>query len=281
MSQHAPQPRSVTALVMAGKRSGALDPLAAAAGVAQKAVVPVNGVPMIERVVAAVAACPEVAAIRIVAHDKDEIAAIPAIAALVEEGRLAFAEGRFNIVDSVLSGAEGVEFPLLITTADNCLVTPEGYSEFIAKCRAEDAQGAAGLARREAVQEADPLGQTRFYEFSDGGYSNCNMYWIGSREALAAAEIMREGGQFVKYPSRIIKAFGLMNLVRFRLGWGSKEKLFAQISRRFGFKLVPIVLSDGHYAIDVDNERTLAVTEKILKRREGDRTGGDGSVGAA
>ncbi|MFW5634223.1 MAG: NTP transferase domain-containing protein [Erythrobacter sp.] len=281
MSQHAPQPRSVTALVMAGKRSGALDPLAAAAGVAQKAVVPVNGVPMIERVVAAVAACPEVAAIRIVAHDKDEIAAIPAIAALVEEGRLAFAEGRFNIVDSVLSGAEGVEFPLLITTADNCLVTPEGYSEFIAKCRAEDAQGAAGLARREAVQEADPLGQTRFYEFSDGGYSNCNMYWIGSRVALAAAEIMREGGQFVKYPRRIIKAFGLMNLVRFRLGWGSKEKLFAQISRRFGFKLVPIVLSDGHYAIDVDNERTLAVTEKILKRREGDRTGGDGSAGAA
>ncbi|AOL22643.1 MobA-like NTP transferase domain-containing protein [Erythrobacter litoralis] len=266
--------QSVTALVMAGKRSGALDPLAEAAGVAQKAVVPVNGVPMIERVVAQVAACPQVAAICIVAHDRDEIASIPLIAGLMEEGRLAFAEGRFNIVDSVLSGAEGVDFPLLITTADNCLVTPEGYSEFIGKCLAEDAQGAAGLATREAVQEADPIGQKRFYEFSDGGYSNCNMYWIGSRQALAAAEIMREGGQFVKYPGRIIKAFGLMNLIRFRLGWGSKEKLFAQISRRFGFKLVPVVLSDGHYAIDVDNERTLNVTEKILKRREGDRSGG-------
>ena len=36
--------------------------------------------------------------------------------------------------------------------------------------------------------------------------------------------------------------------------------------------MVPIELSDGHYAIDVDNERTFAVTEKILKRREGDRT---------
>ena len=84
---------------------------------------------------------------------------------------------------------------------------------------------------------------------------------------------MREGGQFIKYPRRIIKAFGLINLVRFRMGWGSKEKLFAQISRRFGFKLVPVVLSDGHFAIDVDNERTYAVTEKILKAREGDRTG--------
>ncbi|MEE4288665.1 MAG: hypothetical protein V2J14_04790, partial [Erythrobacter sp.] len=217
-------------------------------------------------------ACPEVAAIRIVAHEPDEIAALPQVASLIEQGRLAFAEGRFNIVDSVFSGAEGADFPLLITTADNCLVTPEGYSEFIAKCLAADAGGAAGLASRENVQKADPIGQKRFYEFRDGGYSNCNMYWIGSREALSAAEIMREGGQFVKFPRRIIKAFGLINLIRFKLGSGSKEKLFEQVSKRFGFKLVPIELSDGHYAIDVDNERTLNVTEKILKRREGDRT---------
>jgi hypothetical protein len=182
-------------------------------------------------------------------------------------------EGRFNIVDSVFAGAEGADFPLLITTADNCLLTPEGYSEFISKCLAEDAGGAAALARREDVQAADPIGQKRFYEFRDGAYSNCNTYWLGSAKALSAAEIMREGGQFIKYPRRIIKAFGLINLVRFRMGWGSKEKLFAQISRRFGFKLVPVVLSDGHFAIDVDNERTFAVTEKILKAREGDRTG--------
>lgn len=262
----------VTALIMAGKRSGVLDPLAERAGVAQKAVVPVNGVPMVARVVSAVAACPEVAAIRIVAHEPDEIAAQPIIAALIKEGRLSFAQGKFNIVDSVFSGAQDAEFPLLITTADNCLVTPEGYSEFIAKCLAAKAGGAAGLARKQDVQAADPEGQKRFYEFKDGGFSNCNMYWLGSSKALKAAEIMREGGQFVKFPRRIIKAFGLMNLIRFRFGTGSKEKLFEQISERFGIALVPIELSDGHYAIDVDNERTFAVTEKILKRREGDQT---------
>jgi hypothetical protein len=72
----------------------------------------------------------------------------------------------------------------------------------------------------------------------------------------------------VKFPRRIIKAFGFLNLVRFMLGNGTKEKLFAQISRRFGLRLVPVVLSDGHYAIDVDNETTFAVTEKILICRE-------------
>jgi len=262
--------KKVTALVMAGKRSGVLDPLAERAGVAQKCVVPVNGVPMVERVVRQVAACERVGAIRIVAHEPDEIAKQPTIAKLLEEGRLTFAEGKFNIVDSVFSGADGAGFPILLTTADNCLVTPEGYGEFIEKCLAADAGGAAGLARRRDVKAADPEGQSKFYEFRDGGFSNCNMYWLGSTKALGAAEVMREGGQFVKFPRRIIKAFGFINLIRFRMGWGSKEKLFEQISRRFGVKLVPVVLSDGHYAIDVDNERTYAVTEKILKRREGD-----------
>ncbi|MBD2840838.1 NTP transferase domain-containing protein [Erythrobacter rubeus] len=264
MSDH----KKVTALVMAGKRSGVLDPLAQRANVAQKCVVPVNGVPMVERVVRQVSACDRVGQIRIVAHEPDEIAALPTVAKLIEEGRLTFAEGKFNLVDSVVSGAEGAEYPVLITTADNCLVTPEGYAEFIDKCFAADAGGAAALARKEDVQAADPQGQAKFYQFRDGAYSNCNMYWMGSEEALNAAEIMREGGQFVKFPRRIIKAFGLMNLLRFRLGWGSKEKLFSQVSRRFGLKLSPIVVSDGHYAIDVDNERTFAVTEKILKRRE-------------
>ncbi len=265
------EPQKVTALIMAGKRSGVLDPLAQRAGVAQKCVVPVNGTPMVARVVEQVAACDRVGQIRIVAHEPEEIAAQPVVAKLLDEGRLTFAEGKFNIVDSVFSGAEGVDFPLLITTADNCLVTPEGYSEFIEKALAENAGAAAGLARKEDVQAADPQGQSKFYQFKDGGYSNCNMYWIGSEKALAAAEIMREGGQFVKFPRRIIKAFGFMNLIRFRMGWGSKEKLFAQISRRFGIKLVPIVLSKGQYAIDVDNERTFEVTERLLAKTEGKR----------
>ena len=259
---------TVTALIMAGKRSGVLDPLAARAGVAQKCVVPVGGKPMIEHVVAALAACDRVGEIRVVAHETDEIAAIPLVAQLAREGRLQFRPGAFNLVDSVFSGADDAAFPLLITTADNCLVTAEGYAEFVDKALEAEAGAAAALARKEDVMAADPEGQKKYYTFSDGEYSNCNTYWIGSAEALSAAEIMRSGGQFVKYPKRIAKAFGVINLVRFYLGWGTKEKLFVQVSRRFGFKLVPIVLSNGEYAVDVDNERTFNVTERLLAKRE-------------
>ncbi len=258
---------TVTALIMAGKRSGALDPLAERAQVAQKCVVPVGGMPMIERVVANVAASPRIGEIRIVAHETEEIAAIPAVAKLVAEGRLIFRPGAFNLVDSVFSGAEGAQYPLLVTTADNCLWLPQDFTEFADKAIASEAGAAAALARKEDVIAADPVGQKKFYEFSDGGYSNCNAYWIGSPQALEVAEIMRGGGQFVKFPGRIAKAFGTINLIRFYLGWGTKEKLFAQVSRRFGFRLVPLVMDNGHCAIDVDNERTFVVTEKLLAKR--------------
>lgn len=256
-----------TALIMAGKRSGVLDPLAANAGVAQKCVVPVLGVPMVERVVREVAGCDRIAKIHIVAHEPEEIEQLPTVAALIKEGRLEMRPGAFNLVDSVFKGAEGAEFPLMITTADNCLVTSEGYAEFIDKALAAEAMAAAALARKQDVQAADPEGQKKFYEFRDGGYSNCNTYWIGSREALGAAEIMRNGGQFVKFPKRIAQAFGVMNLIRFYFGWGTKEKIFEQVSKRFGFKMCPIVMSKGDYAIDVDNQRTFDVTERMLKKR--------------
>ena len=260
-------PHPVTALVMAGRRSGALDPLAARAGVAQKAVVPIDGKPLIAHTIEAVAAARHVGPIRVVAHETEEIAAVPLIAKLRDTGRLSFVEGRHNLVDSVMAGAEGADFPIMLTTADNVLVTGEGYDAFIAAARASGAGAAAALARKEDVQAADPQGQSRFYRFRDGEFSNCNTYWIGGPEALSAAEIFRNGGQFVKYPVRIARAFGIMNLLRFKLGNGDRAKLFAQLSRRFGFKLDGIVLENGEFAIDVDNERTYAVAEKLLKKR--------------
>ncbi|MFC7554928.1 hypothetical protein ACFQU7_25930 [Pseudoroseomonas wenyumeiae] len=43
----------VTALVLAGSRAGAADPMAMAAGVSHKALLPVGGVPMLARVLEA------------------------------------------------------------------------------------------------------------------------------------------------------------------------------------------------------------------------------------
>jgi hypothetical protein len=96
----------------------------------------------------------------------------------------------------------------LITTADNVLLTPDAVSEFERQALLQRADAAAAFARKADILAARPDGQRRFYEFADGGYSNCNCYRIGNAKALAAAETFRGGGGFAKNPMRIVQAFG-------------------------------------------------------------------------
>jgi len=182
------------------------------------------------------------------------------------------ASGRINVepsapdlVDSVFGAANASAPPFLVTTADNVNLTPASVAEILAASQGADA--AAAFARRERVVAAHPDGQRRFYRFRCGDYSNCNTYVLGSREALKAAEVFRGGGQFAKFPMRIVKAFGLLNLIRFRYGLATLDGAFRGFSRRFGLAIRPVRVSDGALAIDVDNERTLHVAETILGER--------------
>src|SRR3546814_12494619 len=101
------------------------------------------------------------------------------------------------------------------------------------------------LARREDVLAVHPEGQRRFYEFSDVAVSNCNAYWVGHPGALKAAEAFRGGGQFVQKPLRVMRVFGLLNLLRFRFGLGPIPHVFRRISRQVKVVGAPPLLSAG------------------------------------
>ncbi|WP_156679469.1 NTP transferase domain-containing protein [Sphingomonas profundi] len=259
---------TATALVLAGRRDGALDPLAAAAGTALKCLVPVAGRPMIVHVLEALAAAPLIGRIIVSTNDGAAVAAVPEVRALIAQGRLDIVPAHANLVDSVTAGLADARFPVLVTTADNVLLGPDSIAAIARDARAADADVAVAFTRRASVLAAHPDGQRRFYRFADDAYSNCNSYWIGRPGALAAAEVFRRGGQFAKHPWRIVRAFGLVNLIRFRYGIGTLEAAFRRFSRRFGLAIAPVILADGAVAIDVDNARTLGVAEGLLRGRD-------------
>src|SRR3546814_7338012 len=115
-------------LLPAGRRPGTVEALAAAHGVADKCLVPIAGRPMIAHVLAGAAAS---GAGRIFVSTHHEALADdiddPAVAALGD--RLTIVPAADNLADSVLAVADLAIFPLLITTADNCLLTPEPIAE--------------------------------------------------------------------------------------------------------------------------------------------------------
>jgi GTP:adenosylcobinamide-phosphate guanylyltransferase len=253
-------------LVLAGRRNATLDPLAEKFGVSHKCLVPVRGEAMIARVLNIVDAAFPGEPIFVSIEDFSILDGEPTAARLVREGRLKPVPAQEHIVDSVVSASAVTGFPLLITTADNVLMTPQSLRRMAEEGR-PPVDALIAMARKGDIRATHPQGQNRFYEFKDDGFSNCNMFWIGSERALRATEAFREGGQFAKKPERIVKAFGILNLLRFRLGRHTLAQMLGFISGRFGVEVRAVVFDgEGRLAIDVDNERTHGVAEEVLAR---------------
>jgi GTP:adenosylcobinamide-phosphate guanylyltransferase len=262
-----------TLLIMAGKRDGKLDPLAERAGVSHKCRVPIMGKPLIQWVIEAVVPAFPDTPVYVSIHDPDAIRDVPGVAELETTGRLHFCAAQAGLVDSVEAAVAKIgtdtAFPLMITTADNVLAEPDYLRKVHSAALGSEGDAVVVLATRDTIVAVDPDGEKKFYEFSDTAISNCNVFWLRDHKALAAAEAFRQGGQFAKVKGRMAKAFGIVNLVRFRLGWWTLDGAFKAISRRFGVKVVPYVTPDGAFAVDVDTFRTYDVAEKLLKLRKG------------
>lgn len=253
-------------LVLAGQRSGTLDPLARDAGVSHKCLVPVAGQSLIGRVLTTIDRALPGAPIMVSIENQAVLDGEPTVARLRQEGRLTIVPARFNLVDSVRAASEVAGFPLLITTADNALLTADALHTVAAEGESERSQAILVMASRDDIQAAHQGGKGRYYEFRDGGYSNCNLFWLGDQAALRAAEAFREGGQFLKVAGRMARAFGLLNLILFRLKVLTLDQGFKAASRRLGVRVRPLVLRDGRLAIDVDDRRSKEMVEELLQR---------------
>ena len=252
-----------TIVVLAAQRNGRLDPLAAEAGVTHKCLVPIGGLPLLTHVLSALGEVGDIDSVRISVEDgaADRLRPIAALSGLP----ISFVTAADNIADSVYRAAEGLTLPVVVTTADNVLLT-SGAVRQVMEALAAGTDAVLALARKEDVLAAHPQGQRRFYRFRDGEFSNCNLYGL-SRRGLRLAEAFREGGQFKKNPLRIARAFGFFNLLLLRFAVVGLAGAMKRLSHRFKAKVTAVVLADGAHAIDVDNKRTYDIAAELLDRR--------------
>lgn len=259
--------QSLHAVVLAAQRRGVTNPLAERFGVSHKCLIPLQGRPLIAHVLGTLRSHPRVASIAI-SVEPEAFAAIGEVLKSLPQGvRIECVPAADNLADSVVAAAGDHAGPLLVTTADHALLDSRSIDAVAQALQSHAA--AIAMSPREAVLSAHPQGQRRFYEFRDGGYSNCNLYGLAGRGALQAAEIFRGGGQFAKSAARIVSAFGIVNLLLLRFRLVSLREGTARISSRIGLAIAPVVLDDGSQAIDVDNDRTYGIVEELLEARAG------------
>jgi GTP:adenosylcobinamide-phosphate guanylyltransferase len=259
-------------LIMAARRPGILDPLAKAAGVTHKCMVPVYGKPMLERVVSAMldsGSCKHI----YISIDQPEVMQTSAnLSEWLANGLITTVDAGNNLTDSVLAAAARIpdeNWPVLISTADNALHTPDIIRDFVNGAEARATDVALGITREEVVIATLPDAVKAFHRVKDGGFSSCNLYALRNRKALKTVEVFRGGGQFGKRHWRIFKAFGLLSFIMYKFKLISIEGIVRRVGKGFGVSVAPVFLPYDFGPIDVDDQNSFDLSEKLLRQREG------------
>lgn len=258
------------ALVLAGSR-GPSDPVARAKGLPHKALVPVDGIPMLERVVDTLFASPGIDHVLVCADAAlVEHGFGPALTRRIEGGEITLARPEASPSESVAQildervGAKA--FPLLVTTADHPLLTVEMVDHF---CRtaSDDADIAIGLAEDGVIRKRYPDAVRTFYRFRGRGFSGCNLFLMKTPKARAAVTFWQEMERHRKRPWRLVAAVGFFPLLRFVLGRLSLDRALDHLSAKTGARIGMVAMPFAEAAIDVDKPGDLDLAEAILRAR--------------
>lgn len=256
-------PSAWSVIVLAAGR-GPGDPMAKAFGVAHKCALPVVGIPMLQRVLAALAAAGLRQPVFISIDDPE--AGRKAAGPLAHHTKLlpsassAPASARAGVL------AAG-SYPVLVTTGDHALLTAEMVLNFRSQAAASGADFCVGLATAETILGAYPATKRTFFRLGGDRVSGCNLFAVMNSKGLALLDVWAELEKNRKKPWKLVAAFGLRPLFLFALGRLTLTGAFAEISRRLGFRVAPVLLPFAEAAIDVDKPEDHALAEAIIRTR--------------
>ena len=254
-----------TALVLAADR-GQADPVSQAAGVRHKCLAQVGGRPMLERVVEALVASPQVGRIAISLRDPAVLQEVVALRPLAESGRVLALQAADSPSRSVLKAAAELDapFPLLVTTADHALLTRAMVDHFCAASRESGAEVTAGLTASGVLLARYPQSKRTYLSFRDERYSGSNLFALMSEAAMQLPQLWLRVEQQRKQPWRIAAVFGPLLLIGYLLRRFTLDQAMARISARLGLRVAAVKMPMAEAAIDVDKPEDLVLVEEIL-----------------
>lgn len=258
-----------TAVVLAGRRSGD-DPLARAAGAPHRALLEIEGEPMLLRVVRRLLARPGLERVIVNIDAPELLEAIPEIVTARDTGRLEILRSTDSPSLSVLESLDqaGLEKgPVLVTTADHALLDDAMLDRFLNESNASDAALTLALVPSAVIRARFPEARRTYLRFSDEAYSGANLFFFRRPEARAAALFWRHIENERKHPWRLARAFGWTNLLRFVLRRLDLAGAFVRASQVIGVPIRAIALPIAEAAVDVDKIEDLELVRRILAAR--------------
>ena len=250
---------SWTALVLAGSRPG-VDPFARAHGTDLKALIPLGGVPMVARPVAALLASPSIVRVRVLAQAVDRIAAV-----MPRDPRVSVEPSGATIAATLgaILGDPETTYPLLVTTADHGLLDAAMVADFCGAAGGADL--AIGMVERRQLMAKLPQTRRTWLHFRGGAYSGANLFAFGGPGAARAVALWRGVEQDRKKGWRMIAALGPALLLGAVFRLRTLDQTLDAVGRRLGLSIRKVELKNPIAAIDVDKEADLVIATGLLE----------------
>ena len=250
---------NVTALILAGSRSGGDDPVAKEAGVSCKALADVGGTPMIKRVMTALEESSAVTRM---------ITSLPEDVVFDEEIERVSAQG--SPVRSLLKMLDrlGDDEPILVTTADHALLSPSILNSFKNQYEADRFDiGVAMLPLEILAQKYPAMHRTRL-KFKDGNYKSCNLFIFQNKQTAQSILnfwLALEANR--KSPWKMIRALGLITLLSYVTGQLTLQNALKRIGKLTNTTPQAIMLDIPEAAIDVDTVPDLEFVRSLIEQK--------------
>lgn len=258
-------PQPVRLIVLAGQAHGTTDRLAERFEVSHRCLIPLAGKPLVAHVLQTAAEHPAITSLAVCIEREAFDPVWDMLTRLPGRGSVALVPAKDDLAESVRSAAEGWDGPLLVTTADHALLSPQSIDAVLAAL--DGAHVIFTLAPREAVEAIHPSHRHRLIRLREDEYVPCDLYGLSSSDHLDAADVFRGRRSTDRFASRVLRAAGLIGLLLLWLGLETLPGAIDRISRRLRLKVRAVVLEDGRQAFDVDDEVSHAIVRDLIESR--------------
>jgi 2-C-methyl-D-erythritol 4-phosphate cytidylyltransferase len=264
-------PRPFTTLVLAGRRESE-DPLAEAAGASHRALLDIEGTPMLARVLSTLSEHPRIGRILLSMDAPELLKSIPSITSRLDSKEVVLIPIAPSPSRSVLNGLDEIRSDerLLDTTADHALLDDAMLDFFLDRAEQSPADVALALVPETLIKARFPDVQRTYLPFRHERYSGANLFAFLTPKARVAAEFWQHAEAHRKTPWKLVRSFGLVTLLLFLARRLDLEGAFRRVSRAIGVEVEAIEIPIAEASVDVDKISDLELVRKILlERRSG------------
>jgi GTP:adenosylcobinamide-phosphate guanylyltransferase len=258
--------KQFTAIVLAADRAAG-DPVAARTGSVCKATAPIHGIPMIIRVLDALEASGLINSIIICGPPKHALQACPELDDRIASGRVTWLpnlDSPSRSADSCLAKIER-DVPVLLTTADHALLTPEIVQYFLIESQKQESDAAVGAVTFGDVAAAFPGARRTVIKLRDAALCGCNLYAFLNHRGRKLVSFWQRAEELRKRPWQLIgQVFGPVTVLFYVLGLLTIDRGLKTVAARTGINVSVVFLPYPQAGIDVDKVADLLLVESIL-----------------